>query len=259
MRDYIVFRVAESFYALDVASVERIIHPLPVTQIPYAHPYVEGMVSYEKKVTKVVNFRKMTGLRSYEEELRRLFEGAKQGYDEWMRALERVLEGADALEISADPRVAAFGAWLEGFGSHDSETLGLLKRLRPLHGRLLEKGKEILWTLQSDPSAASALFDESFRILLPQARKLVEELVKRTDTIADQLQKMVIYRSKEELFAIKVDTITDMARIEEERVGHVEETGRGVPPFLEMEGVADIDGNLVNVIKTVILPVREAA
>jgi hypothetical protein len=31
------------------------------------------MVSYEKKVTKVVDFRKMTGQKSYEEELRERF------------------------------------------------------------------------------------------------------------------------------------------------------------------------------------------
>jgi chemotaxis signal transduction protein len=69
---------------------------------------------------------------------------------------------------------------------------------------------------------------------------------------------MLIYRSAEEVFAIRVDTIDDMARIEEEKVGHADETGLWTP-FLETEGVAEIEGHLVNVIKTVKLPVREAA
>ena len=258
MKDYIIFRVAQSFYALEVASVERIIHLLPVTPVPYAHPYVEGMVSYEKKVTKVVNFRKMTGLRSYEEELGELFAGAAAGYAEWTASLERVLRGGDILGFTTDLRLAAFGEWLEGFNSHDAEILGLLKKLRPLHARLLEKGKELLWAQQSDPQRASELFGECSAVLLPQIVEVLGEMATRNEAMAEQLQKMIMVRSNGEFFAIKIDSIDDMAQIDEETIRHVDEMGRK-EPFLETEGVVDIGGNLVNVIKTVLLPVREAA
>ncbi|MDQ1297790.1 MAG: purine-binding chemotaxis protein CheW [Campylobacterota bacterium] len=67
MEDYIVFTVGDSYYALGVASIQRIIHVPAVTAIPNAHPMVEGMMSYEDRVIKVVSFRAMMGMERFEE------------------------------------------------------------------------------------------------------------------------------------------------------------------------------------------------
>ncbi len=258
MKDYIVFRVADNHYALDVAFVERIIQPLHVTAIPYSHPYVEGMVSYEKKVTKVLSFRKLTGLSGYEEELMELFARAASGYAEWTQKLESVLEGENDFALSGDSRITAFGEWLETFSSHDAEVMALVKKLRPLQARLIEGGKEALWAKQSDPLKADALFAECTQTILPQIMEQMEGLMRHAKRMAEHLQKMIIYRDGEEFFAIKVDTIEDMAQIDSDMLLQVEEVSR-MAPFLEMEGVVEREGSLVNVIKTVVLPVREAA
>lgn len=67
MEDYIVFTVGDSYYALGVASIQRIIHVPAVTAIPNAHHMVEGMMSYEDRVIKVVSFRAMMGMERFEE------------------------------------------------------------------------------------------------------------------------------------------------------------------------------------------------
>lgn len=67
MEDYIVFTVGDSYYALGVASIQRIIHVPAVTAIPNVHPMVEGMMSYEDRVIKVVSFRAMMGMERFEE------------------------------------------------------------------------------------------------------------------------------------------------------------------------------------------------
>lgn len=67
MEDYIIFTVGDNYYALGVASIQRIIHVPAVTAIPNAHPMVEGMMSYEDRVIKVVNFRAMMGMERFEE------------------------------------------------------------------------------------------------------------------------------------------------------------------------------------------------
>ncbi len=256
MKDYIVFSAADNYYALEVAFVERIVQLLPVTPIPRAHPYVEGMVSYEKKVTKVVNFRRMTGQPTCEEALRGVFERSREGYLAWGAALRGVAEGGDAWSLSPDRRVSELGEQLERFASHDSEVMAIVKKIRPLHLQLLEQGKEALWAQESDPIAAQRLLDECSQTLLPQILMQIGALMEYTDAIASHLQKMIIFRNAEQVFAIKVDTIEDMAQIDSTMTLRVDEGGQK-SPFLEMEGVVELNGRLVNVIKTVRLPVRE--
>lgn len=258
MKDYIVFGVADNHYALDVAFVERIIHVLPVTPIPNSHSQVEGMISYEKKVTKVVNFRKMTGLAGCEEELLRLFGEAMAGYSAWIDTLKTVLEGGNALSLSPDPRVCKFETWLEDFSSHDPDILAMVKKLRPLQAGLLERGKEALWAKEGDPVMADTLLSECALTILPQIMVQMEGLIALVEKIAEHLQKMIIFRNGEQVFAIKVDSIDDMVQIDSAMLLRVDESNEW-GPFLEMEGVANIGGNLINVIKTVMLPVREAA
>lgn len=67
MEDYIVFTVGDNYYALGVESIQRIIQVPAVTAIPNAHPMVEGMMSYEDRVIKVVSFRVMMGMERFEE------------------------------------------------------------------------------------------------------------------------------------------------------------------------------------------------
>ena len=67
MEDYIVFTVGDNYYALGVESIQRIIQVPAVTAIPNAHPMVEGMMSYEDRVIKVVSFRAMMGMERFEE------------------------------------------------------------------------------------------------------------------------------------------------------------------------------------------------
>lgn len=68
MSDYIVFTVSDNFYALSVEMIQRIIQIPDLTPIPNAHKVVDGMMSYEAKVIKVLNFRKMTGIEVHEED-----------------------------------------------------------------------------------------------------------------------------------------------------------------------------------------------
>lgn len=67
MEDYIIFTIGDNYYALSVASIQRIIQVPSVTPIPNAHPMVEGMMSYEDRVIKVVNFRAMMGMEDFNE------------------------------------------------------------------------------------------------------------------------------------------------------------------------------------------------
>ena len=68
MIDLIVFNVGISHYAINIENIQRIIQIVELTEVPNAHNLIDGMMSYENRVVKVLNFRKLIGLPPHEDE-----------------------------------------------------------------------------------------------------------------------------------------------------------------------------------------------
>jgi purine-binding chemotaxis protein CheW len=56
------FRVGGEDYALDIMRVREIIHPLPITPVPRAPVFVEGVIRLRGDVIPVLDVRKRLGL-----------------------------------------------------------------------------------------------------------------------------------------------------------------------------------------------------
>lgn len=56
------FRIGGEDYAVDIRRVREIIHPLPITPVPRAPAFVEGVVRLRGEVLPVVDVRKRFGL-----------------------------------------------------------------------------------------------------------------------------------------------------------------------------------------------------
>lgn len=68
MIDLIVFSVKNNKYAINIENVRRIIPIAELTTIPNAHPFINGMMSYEDSVVKVLDFRMLTDLPPHADE-----------------------------------------------------------------------------------------------------------------------------------------------------------------------------------------------
>ncbi|WP_372999194.1 chemotaxis protein CheW [Sulfurimonas sp.] len=142
MMDLIVFNVGSSRYALNIENIQRIIQIVELTEIPNAHDLIDGMMSYENSVVKVLNFRKVIGLPPHEDE---------------------------------------------------------------------------------------------------------------NKNVEDSSLKLLFYESGSGNFAIKVDSIDDIAHVEESQIMNSDEE-QSISKYLELSGVLDLDGVLINVIKTLKIP-----
>jgi purine-binding chemotaxis protein CheW len=56
------FRVGEEDYAVDIMRVREIINPLPVTPVPRAPAFIEGVIRLRSEVIPVVDVRKRFGV-----------------------------------------------------------------------------------------------------------------------------------------------------------------------------------------------------
>ncbi|MBV5320426.1 MAG: chemotaxis protein CheW [Sulfuricurvum sp.] len=255
MKDYIVFTVGSNYYALDVSCIERIIQIPSITIIPNSHPCIDGMISYENRVVKVVNFRKMTGMGSYEEEMSGFFTEEKNNLAQWVKALFEAVELENDFHLSTDSHSSKLGEWLNRYNSHDTEILAILKRLRSLHSKLYEIAREALALKESDSKGSLELIRHHVNLIFPAIAGELENMVEKSQSISQHLQKLLIYHENENYFAIKVDTIQDIVVIQSSMLKEVERSTK-LLSFTETSGVVEIGERLVNVIKSVILPTR---
>lgn len=61
-QQYVVFRLEQQLYGTPVSVVREVSHVLPVTRVPSAPPYVDGVVDLRAEVLPVVNLRRRLGL-----------------------------------------------------------------------------------------------------------------------------------------------------------------------------------------------------
>lgn len=57
-----VFRVGSDQYAIDLRRVEEIIQPPPLTRVPHAPPFVEGVFQLRARVVPLIDLRKRLSL-----------------------------------------------------------------------------------------------------------------------------------------------------------------------------------------------------
>ena len=64
--EIVEFEVGTNKFGINVIKVKEIIHPIPVTFIPHAHPHVEGIIQLRGEVLPVVDMVKVLGLSTIE-------------------------------------------------------------------------------------------------------------------------------------------------------------------------------------------------
>lgn len=59
--EFVEFQVGKGNYGIGVGQIREIIHPVPVTFLPHAHPYLEGIIQLRGEVVPVINMKKIIG------------------------------------------------------------------------------------------------------------------------------------------------------------------------------------------------------
>ncbi len=258
MKDYIIFEVKKNRYAIDLECIQRITHIPVITDIPNSHEYVDGMISYENRIIKIVDFRKMTHIITYDDELKTLFENLKKNHKEWIENLYNSIVNDVEFHLTTNPHNCNLGKWLDNFTSYDNHISAILKELNIFHKQLHQSAISILDLAKLDMEAALNQYNTSIILTYDTTIYYLDQFIAEFDTVADSLQKLLLYNAGSESFAIKVDEIIDIAHVEAKLIENIDNPHQ-VSEYLELEGVIEIDDTLVSVIKSIKLPMKEVA
>jgi purine-binding chemotaxis protein CheW len=58
IRQLVAFQVGENFYALDIMRIKEILNPVPITPVPKAPGFIEGVIELRGAILPVVDLRK---------------------------------------------------------------------------------------------------------------------------------------------------------------------------------------------------------
>jgi purine-binding chemotaxis protein CheW len=252
MIDLIVFSVGSNRYALNIENVQRIIQASKLTDIPNAHEYIDGMMSYEDRVVKVLNFRKLISLKTYDEELNALFIKLKHAHADWVEALKNSIENGAVFSKTTNPHACDLGKWIDAFTSYDDRVTEVLSELIEYHKQLHVTGGNILDIYKKDPKMAKKMLDTEISLIYEHTMGALDTFVKELDLVANSLQKLIIYDKDDKTFAIKVDNIEDIAHVSENDLISSDE--QKINEYLELDAILDLNGILINVIKTITIP-----
>ncbi|MDD4854445.1 MAG: chemotaxis protein CheW [Sulfuricurvum sp.] len=255
--DYIIFTIGESSYALEVGKIDRIDQVPHLTPIPNAHPFIDGLMTYQSLTAKVINFRKMTNMQTHENQILELFNQVIKDHQNWVAALETSLREGVPFTLALDPHLCRLGKWIYSYQAHDPEVLAIVRALLPVHAQLHEMGAKLLQQCTGDTEAALVCYSkEIVNGIYIETMRLLGEMVRKSIEISSQIQKLLIYRNGDGFFAIKVDAIRDIVALDDVQIKpyshHVK-----VGACLRTRGVVEYKKSLVVVIDSVNLPKNE--
>ena len=253
MIDLIVFSVVNNKYALKIDNIERIIQVPEVTKIPTSHEFIDGIISYEDKIIKILNFRRLIGIPDYEVELIELFAKLKEDHVSWIDSLKESLYEGIEFKYTTNSHICELGKLIDSFTSYDDKISEGLTVLTESHKNLHIRGAEALEIYKKNKEEAIGIFENEIKEVYSTTLSLLDTFLLEIESVVNSLQKLLIYENEETTFAIKIDNIDDIAHIEESDI-MTSEDDHNKNEFLNMEGILDIDSILINVISELKLP-----
>ena len=253
MIDLIIFNIQDSYYAVDIENIQRIVQSGELTKVPNAHPLIDGMMSFEDQIIKIVNFRKMLNFQTYDEELNDKFIELKGQHKSWVEALKQTAHTGAEFHKTSNPHMCELGKWLDSFTSYDDHVSAILKELNRHHKQLHQSANEVVHLGEESLEESIKYFEKDVMKIYEHTMGAIDTFIAEFDIVAASLQKLLLYHGDTGSFAIKVDSIVDIAHIEDEEIKKSNE-GSARNEFLELSGVLEFDNKLINVINSIKIP-----
>jgi len=253
MRSLIIFTAENNRYAIDIDKIERIMQAQTLTPQAGSSEILDGVMSYQDNVVKIVNFRKIIGLKKFETLLVGQFDAFKDGHKEWINELLNLVKSDDEFANTTDTLKCDLGQWLDSYRPYDPEIEKIYTELFHLHREFHEAIIEVFEKKKRSIEEALEWVNGNLVKKYDTIMKYLDFMQKNMDKVALSLQKYLLYKEGQNLFGIKVDDVEDIVHIDEEII----QGAKSDHGILSVDGVAEINGALVTIIGKV--EIKEAA
>jgi len=244
MRSLIVFTVESNRYAIDIDRVERIMQAQSLTPQAGSDEIIDGVMSYQDNVIKIINFRKMIGLEKFETGVVKKFDTLKDGHKKWVEELTNSVTNDVPFTQVTNPHKCGLGIWLDSYRPYDPDIEKIYADLNNVHKAFHEGAIEVHGRKQKSTSEALEWIENDVKKKYEQVINHLDFMQINMDKVALSLQKYLLYKDSGDLFGIKVDDVEDIVHIDDKIIQGSKIDGN----MLVIDGVAEINNSLVTII-----------
>ncbi len=258
MTSFVIFKTLEQLYGIDIERVKRILPSPFLTAMPDEDEHIEGMFTYEDEIIKVLSFRKLIGVKSYEEQLHQLFLQLKAEHQGWLEALGESLEKQRPFTQAKTPHSCSLGKWIDSFHPDDKALLDAMKQLSLHHQQLHQSALHLLEEKETNPQAAKNRLKNEINTIHEKTLDSFEKVVKMSRKVAVTLQRcLILLGEKNRSFGVNIDEVVDILHIDEKQL-YSAQGEEYMGDFINVAGVLQHNGKLITIIKDVTINKRSA-
>lgn len=258
MTSFVIFKTLEQLYGIDIECVKRILPSPFLTAMPDEEEHIEGMFKYEDEIIKVLSFRKVIGIKSYEKQLREMFPLLQAQHKEWLDALSESLEKGVPFTKTTNPHSCSLGKWIDSFHPDDKELVEVMKHLTLHHQRLHQSAVSLLEERKANPEAAKNRLQKDVKETYKNTLKYLDDVSKMSEKVAATLQRcLILIGEQNRSFGINIDEVVDILHIDEEQIHKAKEV-QHMGDFMNVAGILEHKGKLITIIKDVTINKRSA-
>lgn len=136
---YLVFETSSNKIAINLQHVLEVIRIPKWTPYPNSNDHIKGIFNLRNKIIPLIDFRKLLGYKSFDEEnndLIGMLKHREQDHINWLNELEKsVIEDRD-FTLTTDPKKCKFGQWYYSFKAENSSIDLFLKEFEEPHNSI---------------------------------------------------------------------------------------------------------------------------
>lgn len=221
---YLIFETSSNKIAINLEYVLEVIRIPKWTPYPNSSDYIKGIFNLRNKIIPLIDFRKLLGYESFDDENNQLITMLKereQDHINWLNELENsVLENRE-FTLTTDPKKCKFGIWYHSFKSENSSIDLFLKEFEEPHNKIHAIAHRVAELLKANKK------DDALKLIAHSKLKELKRMLGLFEELFNMLKNtnkefVVIIQSNNGIKSFTVDKIDQIIKVEDEDISVLE-------------------------------------
>lgn len=214
---YLIFETSSNKIAINLEYVLEVIRIPKWTPYPNANDYIKGIFNLRNKIIPLIDFRKLLGYNSFDDENNQLIETLKlreQDHINWLNELENSVNENREFTLTTDPKKCKFGVWFYSFKSENSSIDLFLKEFEEPHNKIHALAHKVSDLIKANRK------DEAIKIVNDAKAKELKRMLNLFSELYNMIRNsskefVVIIQTDNGIKSFTVDKIDQIIRVEE--------------------------------------------
>lgn len=233
----VAFQLGKEEYALPMDCVCEVLRAQRPSEVPNAHESLLGVLTVRGDIMPVIDLRRSLGMQTLAIELSTSVRRVRQGYDEWLKTLERqILEGSHAIVEAAAPELLQ--NWLSHFGTANEGLIEISGRIQTANDNAIHSFRRLLDSAELE--SRKDQLQQGVRPCALEALRLLDSFETQLFDHAIEDQQLVVIQSEGTRLALMVDRVRAVLSVPASDMVPAPRTG-SMNESIRFQGVARLD------------------